>query len=127
MTAATVGSLCPTAGDSAGSALAYCVSNGTSYTSLIVAPGATGNTSIPGSLTVGTTVPVGAPSNSLAVAGAVYASTAGGYVPTWVKYTIPYTSLTAAGTTQTVTLFTLPAQGKLQGDRKSVGEGKEMD
>ena len=36
-------------------------------------------------------------------------------VPHWVKYTIPYTSLTAASTTQTITLFTLPAQGKFQG------------
>jgi hypothetical protein len=56
MTAATTANKCPTAGDSGGTALAYCVSNGTTYTALIVAPGATGNTSIAGTLTVGNTV-----------------------------------------------------------------------
>ena len=56
MTAATTANICPTAGDSAGSASAYCVSNGTTYTALIAAPGATGNVALPGTLTVGTTV-----------------------------------------------------------------------
>ena len=56
MTAATIGGICPTAGDSGGSALAYCVSNGITYTSLIVAPGATGAVTLPGTLTVGNTL-----------------------------------------------------------------------
>ena len=60
MTAATTANICPTAGDSAGSSLAYCVSNGTTYASLIVAPGSTGNVALPGTLSVGTTVLEGA-------------------------------------------------------------------
>ena len=56
MTAATTANVCPTAGDSAGSSLAYCVSNGTTYASLIVAPGSTGNVALPGTLSVGNTV-----------------------------------------------------------------------
>jgi len=35
--------------------------------------------------------------------------------PVWVKYTIPFGSLTAAALTQTITLFTLPARAKLIG------------
>ncbi|MGA2185638.1 MAG: hypothetical protein ABSH47_21680 [Bryobacteraceae bacterium] len=34
-------------------------------------------------------------------------------IPHWVKYTVPYTSLTAAALTQAVTLFTLPANSKI--------------
>ena len=36
-------------------------------------------------------------------------------IPQWYHYTVPSTALTTAGTTQQVTLFTLPAQGKIQG------------
>ena len=56
MTAATTANVCPNAGDSAGSSLAYCVSNGTTYASLIVAPGSTGNVALPGTLSVGNTL-----------------------------------------------------------------------
>lgn len=35
--------------------------------------------------------------------------------PQWSKYTVPYTALTANATTQQVTLFNLPAKGKIQG------------
>jgi hypothetical protein len=36
-------------------------------------------------------------------------------VPTCTKYTVPYTSVQTAATTNSVTLFTLPAQGKITG------------
>jgi len=38
-------------------------------------------------------------------------------VPQWHKYTVAYTGLTAAATTQQVTLFTLPANGDIEGIR----------
>jgi hypothetical protein len=68
MTAATTANLCPTAGDSGGSGLSYCVSNGTTYTVIPVASGATGNIAFPRTVTVGTTLPSGAPTGTVGAA-----------------------------------------------------------
>jgi hypothetical protein len=54
MTAATTANICPTAGDSGGAAIAYCVSNGTVYSAFILATGATGAIAFPNTVTLST-------------------------------------------------------------------------